>query len=94
MVEDFKEIYKVKAELKVFGKPMFHDGKETGTKDHFINLKITTEEKISLNVNVIAEPFIRSQSFFKIEDLISFLMKSEYTKGNFELPKSLFKENT
>jgi hypothetical protein len=30
MVEDFKEIYKVKAELKVFGKPMFHEGKETG----------------------------------------------------------------
>lgn len=89
--DQHEECYTNTIQLKVFRKKMIPENKLMLATDHFINLKIYTNEKVSLDINVIHEPFFSAKNDLQIEDIITFLLKSPYVRGNFEIPKSLLK---
>lgn len=86
-----EECYTNTIQLKVFRKKMIPKNNLVLGNEHFINLKIYSNEKVSLDINVIHEPFWHSNNDLQIEDIITFLLKSPYVRGNFEIPKSLLK---
>ncbi len=92
----FKEAYKVKVELTMFLKYLDASNEQPSIKsEHYVNVKILTDDDVAVNLNIIHEPFaLDNETTFSLEDLVRFLLNSPYTKGNYALPESFLKKET